>query len=340
MKMNNKRKENKTYKPIIDSLLNQDDGRKTLSMIQKLQEYLEEKKELLTDIRKKKGIKHPRNKLNELNGNEWAFFTKTILRTSYPFELGHKLRKIHYANKPPQLMKLLIEFCTRLGETILDPFAGVGGTLLGASLCSRKATGIEINPKWIEIYEDVCKLEDIKQQELVKGDCLVVMNKMITEERLFDAIITDPPYSPALEKTLCDGKYGWASRKSEFNSFSSDLNDFRNANSFNEYYDRMEKAGYLMYKLLRKNGYLMVMIRDSYQSGEYIPSSFYVGERLKSVGFTLKGVKYWYQTGAPVRPYGYPYSYVPNIVHHAILILRKESVYQSSQSGQKYLLDK
>lgn len=324
-KKNRRKNSNSLHKNIIDDAIESYSDEEKVNILSKMKVYIEEKKESLVDFRKKSSSKHPRNKLNDLNGNEWAFFTKTVLRTSYPSGFSHNLRKVHYANKPPLLMKHLIEFCTNVEQTVLDPFAGVGGTLLGASLCGRKAIGIELNRKWIDTYEEVCRLEGIKKQEMVHGDCLEKMLEWKKNGKLVDAIVTDPPYSPALEKTLCDGKYGWSTRKSNFDSFSVDKADFRNVSTFEEYYNKMEQAGQLMFHVLRPKGYLMVMIRDSYQSGEYIPSSFYVGERLKKVGFTLKGVKLWHQTGAPVRPYGYPYSYVPNIVHHSILILKKEN---------------
>ena len=67
--------------------------------------------------------KHPRNTLNELDGERWLFFTRSVLRTSYPRELGHDLRKVHGANKPPRLMQALVEFFTRAGGRVLDPFA-------------------------------------------------------------------------------------------------------------------------------------------------------------------------------------------------------------------------
>ena len=43
-------------------------------------------------------------------------------------------------------MKEIIEFFTKSDGKILDPFAGVGGTLLGAALAggSREAVGIEL----------------------------------------------------------------------------------------------------------------------------------------------------------------------------------------------------
>ncbi len=270
------------------------------------------------------GTVHPRNTLNDLTGNAWLFFTKTIVQTSYPSELGHKLRRQHYANKPPALMRQIIEFFTKRGQTVLDPFAGVGGTLLGASLCGRKAVGVELEQRWLDIYLQVCQQEGIEPQEIICGDSLEVLPRLVQEGRQFDAIITDPPYSPALKKTMCDGKYGWSNRHSPFESFSSSPQDFRNAATFEEFYDRMEQAGHWFLQLLKPDRYAAVMIRDSYQNGEYIPASFYVTERFRKIGFRFKGVRIWYQTGAPVRPYGYPFTYVPNIVHHTILIFRKE----------------
>ena len=36
-----------------------------------------------------------------------------------------------------------------------------------------------------------------------------------------------------------------------------------------------------------------------------------------------KGDIVWYQAGTRLRPYGYPRSFVPNIAHQHILVLRK-----------------
>ena len=40
---------------------------------------------------------------------------------------------------------------------MLDPFAGVGGTLIGAAIAGppRECVGIEINPRWVQIYRQV-----------------------------------------------------------------------------------------------------------------------------------------------------------------------------------------
>src|SRR5215213_7492425 len=102
---------------------------------------------------------HPRNTLNELTGEEWLYFTKSVWTTAYPSELGHALRKEHGANKPPRLMARLIEFFTKSGDLVLDPFAGVGGTLLGAAIARgpRRAIGIELLPRWAAVFADVVR---------------------------------------------------------------------------------------------------------------------------------------------------------------------------------------
>ena len=99
---------------------------------------------------------HPANDLNELSGEEWLYFTKSVWTTAYPSELGHQRRKAHGANKPPRLMARLIEFFTKSGELVLDPFAGVGGTLLGAAIARgpRRAIGLELDDRWIAIYRE------------------------------------------------------------------------------------------------------------------------------------------------------------------------------------------
>jgi DNA modification methylase len=269
---------------------------------------------------------HARNQLNALSGNEWLYFTKTVLRTSYRAHVGQDLRRRHGANKPPLLMRHLVEFFTKPGGTVLDPFAGVGGTLLGASISEpgpRLATGIEINPEWISVYRDVCSREALPEQEMIEGDCRSVLDRFAAEGRLFDCIATDPPYSIALDKTMCDGRYDVQSRRTDFDSFGDSGDDLRNLQSFDAFFDAMGDVATKLLPVLRPGGYCAVIIRDSYQAGRYVFATAELAQRFERAGFVLKGVKIWYGTGARVRPYGYPAGYVPNIVHQNILILQR-----------------
>src|SRR5262249_3378070 len=171
--------------------------------------------------------RHPRNTLNELSGEEWLDFTKSVWTTAYPSELGHALRKAHGANKPPRLMARLIEFFTKSGELVLDPFAGVGGTLLGAAIARgpRRALGIELAPRWAEVYARVVaeagaenagqgpRLVDLGATdpggprgfdpsgcELRVGDAVEILPTLAPGS--IDFVATDPPYNVQLTMTM------------------------------------------------------------------------------------------------------------------------------------------
>jgi len=277
---------------------------------------------------------HPDNTLNEVTGKEWLFFTKSVLRTSYPRAYGHDLRRRHGANKPPLLMQHIIEFFTKPAETVLDPFSGVGGTLLGAALAGRRATGIEINPRWVEVYRQVCRREALAEQETIVGNCAEVLEAMHRAGRSFDLIATDPPYSIALDKTMCDGRYDVAHRRTDFDRFSDLEGDLRNLADFEAYYDAVEEIARRLLPVLKPQRYCAVILRDSYQNGRYVFASAEVSRRFERAGFVMKGCKVWYATGARVRPYGYPHAYVPNIVHQNILIFRREEVSRAEHAGK------
>jgi len=273
--------------------------------------------------------KHPRNTLNELDGERWLFFTRSVLRTSYPRELGHDLRKVHGANKPPRLMQALVEFFTRAGGRVLDPFAGVGGTLLGCSLADppRRGTGIEINPKWAEVYASVAaKHPDLAPQEMIVGDALALLRD---GERFpdgsFDLVATDPPYNVHLERTMCDGKYDatHANRRTDYDMRSDDPADLANLGTYERYLDAMEEAFAGMRRVLRPGGYATVIVRNAYQEGEYLFTHADLARRGKAAGLVPKGEIVWYQTGSRLRPYGYPHAYVPNIAHQFVVVLQR-----------------
>jgi len=276
------------------------------------------------------GIVHPQNALNELTGAEWLYFTKTLLTTSYSSKYGHELRKMHGANKPPELMKHLIEFFTKGHDRILDPLAGVGGTLIGAAIAEppRECIGIEINPKWIDIYSKVVEKcnsqgENLRKYELIQGDCLEVLKTF--DDGYFQFIATDPPYNLHLAKTMCNGQYkNFANRKTDYDMQSDDPRDLANLSSYEEYLDAMERTLEQCFRVLESRKYIALIIRDAYQDGEYIFTHVDIARRAKAQGFIPKGEIIWYEAGTRLRPYGYPYAYVPNISHQFIVILRKE----------------
>lgn len=57
----------------------------------------------------------------------------------------------HPTEKPVRLLRQLIESSSVLGETVLDPFIGVGSTAVAAVLEGRGCVGIELDAGYLEI---------------------------------------------------------------------------------------------------------------------------------------------------------------------------------------------
>jgi DNA methylase len=57
----------------------------------------------------------------------------------------------HPCPKPIEWMDWLVDLTSSTGETVADPFAGSGSTLVAAKALSRKAIGIELEERYCEI---------------------------------------------------------------------------------------------------------------------------------------------------------------------------------------------
>lgn len=294
---------------------------------------------------------HPGNTLNELPGEEWLYFTKSVWSTAYPSELGHKVRRAHGANKPPRLMARLIEFFTKTGDLVLDPFAGVGGTLLGAAIARgpRCAIGIEIEPRWATVFAtvvgdllaerdgqgpllaDLGPLDpggprpfDPSGIELRVGDALAILPSL--ESRSVDFVATDPPYNIQLPLTMSGGPLAeaHANRRTDYAMVTANPADLANSPDYATYLDRMELVFAELRRVLKPRAYATVIVRDAYQDGRYLFTASDLAARADRAGLVPKGDLVWYQAGTRLRPYGYPKSFVPNIAHQHIVVLRRE----------------
>lgn len=58
---------------------------------------------------------------------------------------------IHPTEKPVELMKILIENSSNEGDTVLDPFMGVGSTGVASKELNRKFVGVELDEKYFNI---------------------------------------------------------------------------------------------------------------------------------------------------------------------------------------------
>ncbi|TME82262.1 MAG: site-specific DNA-methyltransferase [Chloroflexi bacterium] len=247
-------------------------------------------------------------------------------------------------------MARLIEFFSRGGELVLDPFAGVGGTLLGAAIARgpRRAIGVELEPRFAAIFERVVRealaerdglgpvIADIGPAdpagvrsfdpsglEMRVGDALALLPKLAAES--VDFVATDPPYNIQLPMTMAGGRLAesHANRRTDYAMVTDDPHDLANSADYDTYLGRMERVFGQLARVLKPGRYATVIVRDAYQQGRYRFVAADLAERASRVGFVTKGDLVWYQAGTRLRPYGYPKVFVPNITHQHIVVLRR-----------------
>lgn len=275
---------------------------------------------------KSRGWYSEANRVNDLTGREWVFWSRSVITKPYPPNLQHALRNRHGGQKPPELCADLVRIFSKQGQSVLDPFMGVGGVLLGASLAGRTATGIEVNPAWIAIYKEVCRREGIAEQEAIAGDSRAVL-PTLHDGRPFDLVLTDVPYWKMDRAPRSRGTWkrvGEPSRPVR----GSRLADF----GVGEYADKAEwlaamgEIFALAARLLKPDGYLVSFIGDMYRDNEYhCLSAELAGALARVPGLVWKANLVWYDVSKRLHLYGYRYAYIPSLIHQNILVFRREA---------------
>jgi DNA modification methylase len=280
-----------------------------------------------------RGVYDERNRLNDLTGREWKYATKSVIAEPYPPDLQHDLRSEHGGQKPPRLCMDLIERFSKAGERVLDPFAGVGGTLLGASLAEyestgrREAVGFERVERWVALYEEVLARENrerrerdegaLATQDLRHGDCATLVDDLAPDS--VDLLLTDVPYwsMDAVEQTRNRNR----TRESKLGRFDAGSNP---PGTKDEWLSDMTSKFESFRRVLRDGAYVLVFIGDMYRDSSFHFLSAELARALESTGLTLKADLVWYDPAKDLHVYGYPFAFVPSMVHQHVLVLREE----------------
>lgn len=268
---------------------------------------------------------HPRNRLNDLDAREWTYALRSVISTAYPTRgpesFAHHLRRQHPSPKPPQLMAELIRFFTRQHGHVLDPFAGVGGTLIASSLEGRTAVGIDLSAEYATIYQAVCAELQIAPQIYVVADARNLLELPEVRERPFDLILTDPPYAAmmARPKTGERRKRGRPD-PTPFTTSAADLGNL----PYHEFIGELCSILIAALQVLRPGGYLVIFAKDLQPTPEHhnmLHADLVIALR-QIPGLEYRGYRIWHDQSQRLYPFGYPYAFVANQMHQFILIFR------------------
>lgn len=287
-------------------------------------EYVSDEKNAITGV---KGIVDPRNSLNDLNSNEWipetiSVWTQRGLGANHP---DAKIERQHPAPFSFTDVSRLIRFFTKRGGVVLDPFAGVGSTLKACALEGRKGIGFELNPKYVDLTRErlqtevrdlwACPLE----QEILEGDARKLAQQL--SENSVDFVATSPPYWNILHKE--DHKAHQERKLHDLDTrYSDDGRDLGNIHNYSDFLRELSTILGECGRALRPKKFMAVIVSDFRDKSRFIMFHADLARALEAYQLELRGITVLYQRHKRIFPYGYPYSYVPNIHHQFILILQ------------------
>lgn len=84
---------------------------------------------------------------------KWKDLNGTRDRDILNFQRVEPAKNIHPTEKPLDMLEYLLKKSSQENDKILEPFAGGGSTLLACKNTNRKATGIEIENKYVELIK-------------------------------------------------------------------------------------------------------------------------------------------------------------------------------------------
>lgn len=263
------------------------------------------------------------NRLNDLTGKEWTKFTCSWFRfNALQSDLKEERAiapdsKDHPATFSPTMIEGFVRFFTKQGQRVLDPFCGIGSTLVACKRSRRIGYGIELNKKYYEV--------SLKRVPEFRENIFNCNAKDLTSLGLpeIDFSISSPPYWNMLNRSTRDFKKLRTKSNLDY-KYSVDGQDLGNITEYDEFLNRVSNIYLAMYDLLKQGGYLVIIVKNVKKGGKLYPLAWDLARSL-SKKYVLKDEKIWIQDEIGLAPYGYPFSWVSNILHHYCLIVRKET---------------
>ncbi len=262
------------------------------------------------------------NKLNDLTGKDWTKFTSSwFVFNALQSDLQQERDldphiEDHPATFSPTMISNFVNFFTKEGMKVLDPFCGIGSTMEACKRTGRMGYGTELNPKYFNlILKRVPEFKD----NIFNCDAALIPQLNLPQ---IDFCISSPPYWDILNRSTRD----FEAKRERHNldvKYSDTDNDLGNISDYDTFMNKLASIYLNIYDIMRKDSYLVVIIKNVKKGGLMYPLAWDLA-KLLSKKYVLKDEKIWIQDKMGLAPYGYPFTWAANIIHHYCLIFRKE----------------
>jgi len=223
-------------------------------------------------------------------------------------------KHIHPAVFPIALPEKCIRLFTHKGELVIDPFVGIGTTLVAAQDLGRNAVGFDLKAEYIELAKTrLMSNQDETVQIAINDDALNISEYF--EEGTVSLCITSPPYANLLNRERRNKSKRGDLRENEhfleIQQYSADSRDLGTMNA-KQYASSLGNIFEQILPLLKPKGNCVINISDYWWKGQRIPIHVNVIETLQKVGYELRNTIIWDRRNIvnKVGIFGWPSNYI------------------------------
>lgn len=229
-------------------------------------------------------------------------------------------KDVHPAVMPIALAMRSVELFTHQGELVVDPFAGIGTTLVACQDVGRNAVGFDINSQYCDAARQRLGTASRKRET----NQVVVCDDARRAAAYFDEgtvslIFTSPPYANLLNRPRSNkSRRGNLRRNKQYlkvEQYSQDERDLGTL-AVEEYRAQMSEIFRDLLPVLKPKGHAVVNVPDMWwkndRGGERVPLHVHVFHALVEAGYELRNTVIWDRTNIVNRVgiFGWPSNYI------------------------------
>ncbi len=264
-------------------------------------------------------------KANDLDGKTWLKNSISIWSNIYktPEETALK----HPAMFPTQLVSRLIESFTRSDQTVvLDPFCGIGSTVLAAEMMGKLGIGLDISAGYITKAQRRPPLNPglfnatdetmTGERRFIEADANNLLQHV--DPASVDFVVTSPPYwDILLQSRSADYK--------EIRNYGDSESDLGRIADYQEFLNALGMVFSNVLTVLKPGCYCCVVVMDLRKGSNFFPLHADLAARMQEIGFLFDDLIIWDRKHEynNLRPLGHPSVFRINKVHEYILIFQK-----------------
>lgn len=232
-----------------------------------------------------------------ITAKEWVKGMVTIKQFYYT---GRDIRdkNVHPAVYPIALPAHFIELLTHKGELVLDPFVGIGTTLIAAQDLNRNAVGFDLKEEYVEFAKERLSQSRLgsETKQLAIVDDSHNIPEYLVEENSVALCITSPPYAnmlnrPRLNKSI-RGDLRDNGHLLKVQQYSDDPRDLGTMDH-EAYADALEEIYSGILPLMKPKAHCIINVNDVWWKNKRYITHIYVIEALQKAGFEFRNTFIW-----------------------------------------------